>query len=176
MTGLILGIVGTNDALHDATSTTDVPINGIMKTALALFLAGYGIIMIFFAWVALDVQRHHAKRLALGTEARLLIFVGLGSPFVFVRLLYAALFDYTGNQLYSPIDGNNTVYLCMCVLMEIIAAAICFASAYFVPMPEAQPVDGGDESQDSSAYRALSSRTKRTSHDLEDVAPTAGHA
>lgn len=171
LTGLITGIVGTNAALKDASSADDVAINGLMKAALALFLASFGLILFFFAGVVLDIKRHPAKRRALGTETRILIFIALAAPFVFVRLLYAALGDYTGSDLYSPIDGNNTVYLCMVVLMEIIAVAICFASAFFVPMPENQPAKTANASQDSSSYTPLPPRTQRTSHDLEIVPP-----
>ncbi|KAF3765421.1 hypothetical protein M406DRAFT_329325 [Cryphonectria parasitica EP155] len=143
LTGLITGIVGTSRALDDATTINDVQINTLIKAALALFLAGYGLMFVGFLFVALDVARHPAKRAALGSEMRILVTVVLACPFVFVRLLYGALGDLTGEAKYSSLYGSNTIYLCMGVLMEILAVAICLASAFLVPVPEGR--DGAKE-------------------------------
>lgn len=107
-----------------------------MKGSLALFLAGYGLMFLSFLYLVFDIVRHPAKRIALGTETHILTTVGLASPFLLVRLLYGALADYTGNPVYSSLDGNNTIYLCMGVLMEIMTITICLSSAFLVPMPK----------------------------------------
>jgi len=156
LVGLILGIVGTDRALEDASSTNDVTINGLMKAALALFLAGYGLMLFFFLYVVFDTIRHPAKRIALGTETRILITVGIASPFVLVRLIYGALGDYTGNPIFGSINGDNTIYLCMGILMEIITVAICLSSGFLVPMPKKVDVEEARGPGDSSAEMALS--------------------
>jgi hypothetical protein len=136
LVGLIIGIVGTDRALNDASTTNDVTINGLMKGAFALFLAGYGLMLFSFLYVVFDTVRHPAKHIALGTETRILTTVGLACPFLLVRLLYGALGDYSGNPTYNSLYGNNTIYLCMGVLMEIITITICLSSAFLVPMPK----------------------------------------
>lgn len=138
LVGLILGIVGTDRALEDAPTTDDVHTNALMKAALALFLVGYGIMVFAFFAVILDIVRHPAKRLALGTEIRILYIVGLASPFVLVRYVYGALGDYTTNMKFSTLYGDDTVYLCMGILMEIFAIAICLSSAFVAPAPKAE--------------------------------------
>lgn len=83
-----------------------------------------------------DVLRYPVKRAVLGNEARILVIVGLAAPFVFVRLLYSALGDFTGAELWSAIGGNDTAYLIMDVLMEIIAITIMYTTIYFAPLPK----------------------------------------
>ncbi|KAI9739878.1 MAG: hypothetical protein M1818_004934 [Claussenomyces sp. TS43310] len=136
LTGLIIGIVGTDRALDNAATTDDVHINGLMKGALALFLAGYGLMLWGFLSVVFDIIRHPAKRSALGTELRILVIVGFASPFLSVRLLYGGLGDFSGSPIYSSINGNNTIYLCMGILMEIFTISICLCAAFLVHMPK----------------------------------------
>lgn len=133
--GLILGIVGTDRALHKAATTDDIHLNSLIRAALALFLAGFTLMLVGYFALVQDVLRHPAKRAILGSEVRILAIVGLAAPFVFVRLLYSALGDLTGAELWSSINGNNTVYLVMDVLMEIIAITIMYTTVRFAPLP-----------------------------------------
>ncbi|KGO74913.1 hypothetical protein PITC_031510 [Penicillium italicum] len=164
--GLILGIVGTDRALEEANTTNDIHLNKLTRAALALFLAGFTLMLVGYLALVQDVLRHPAKRAVLGTEARILVIVGLAAPFVLVRLLYSALGDFTGAKLWSSIDGNDTVYLIMDVLMEIIAITIMFTTVYFAPLPKNPPAEriadteGGDtnelsESRTSSSPTAV---------------------
>lgn len=159
LTGLIIGIVGTDRALEDAPTTDDVKANGLMKGALACFLAGFGLMLIGFSSVVFDITRHPAKRVALGTEIRILIIVGLAAPFLFVRLLYGALGDFSGKQIYSSLYGNDTIYLCMGILMEIFTVSFCLCAAFFVPMPAAEHVEQRSGLREGSALIALSPAT-----------------
>jgi hypothetical protein len=138
---LILGIVGTDKALEDAATTDDIHLNNLTRVALALFLAGFALMLLGYFALVQDVLRNPAKRVTLGTEARILVIVGVAAPFVFVRLLYSALGDFTGKQLWSSISGNDTVYLIMDVLMEIIAITIMYTTVYFAPLPNDHPAD-----------------------------------
>ncbi|CAI7636934.1 unnamed protein product [Penicillium glandicola] len=148
--GLILGVVGTDKALEDAETTDDIHLNSLTRAALALFLAGFTLMLVGYFALVQDVLRHPAKRVVLGTEARILAIVGLAAPFVLVRLLYSALGDFTGAELWSSIGGNNTIYLIMDVLMEIIAITIMFTTVYFAPLQKETPTErigdaeGGD--------------------------------
>lgn len=142
LSGLILGIVGTDDALKGATTASEVSANNLIEAALGLFIAGYGIMLLGLCWVLLDVATHRDKRIALGKEMRLLYTVCLASPFVLVRFVYAAIADYSHNPRFSVIYGDNTPYLFMDVLMEICAVAICLSSAFFVPAPKKSTEEG----------------------------------
>lgn len=88
-----------------------------------------------------DVLRYPAKRDVLGTEARFLVIVGLAALFVFVRLLYSALGDFTGAELWISISDNDTIYLIMDVLIEIIAITIMYTTVYFAPLPKEAPAE-----------------------------------
>lgn len=169
LVGLIIGIVGTDRALEDAPTTNDIQTNGLMKGALALFLGAYGFMMLSFLYLVFDVMRHPAKRIALGTETRILTIIGLNSPFLFVRLLYAALGEYTGNSKFSTLYGNTTIYLFMGILMEIITITICLSAAFLVPMPEEERKRQTSESQDTIIEGISSSATRRTSKDNHDI-------
>lgn len=139
--GLILGIVGTDRALEEAKTTDDIHLNSITTAALALFLTGFALMLVGYFALVQDVLRYPAKRAVLGTEAHILVIVGLAAPFVLVRLLYSALGDFTGAELWSSISGNDTVYLIMDVLMEIIAITIMYTTVYFAPLPKDVPAE-----------------------------------
>ncbi|KAM0304099.1 hypothetical protein ACHAO8_011422 [Botrytis cinerea] len=139
LSGLILGVVGTDRALERATTTSDVGGNKLIEAALGLFMAGYGIMLIGFFIVLTDVLTHPSKRIALGKEIGLLYTVALAAPFVLVRFIYSAIGDYGQSKDFSVLYGNNTAYLFMDVLMEISSVAICLSSAFFVP-PPSKPV------------------------------------
>ncbi|KGO40697.1 hypothetical protein PEX1_027220 [Penicillium expansum] len=139
--GLILGIVGTDRALEDAKTTDEIHVNSLTRAALALFLVGFTLMLVSYFALVQDVLRHPAKRAVLGTEACILAIVGLAAPFVFIRLLYSALGDFTGAELWSSVSGNDTVYLIMDVLMEIIAISIMYTTVYFAPLPKDPPAE-----------------------------------
>ncbi|KAJ5921775.1 hypothetical protein N7516_009478 [Penicillium verrucosum] len=111
------------------------------QAALALFLTGFALMLVGYFALVQDVLRYPAKRAVLGTEARILVIVGLAAPFVFVRLLYSALGDFTGAELWISISGNDTIYLIMDGLMEIIAITIMYTTVYFAPLPKAAPAE-----------------------------------
>lgn len=169
LTGLIIGIVGTDRALEDAPSTNNVNSNGLMQAALALFLGAYGLMLFSFLYVVFDIMRHPAKRIALGTEIRILQIVGLACPFLFVRLLYAALGEYTGKAVYSSLYGNNTIYLIMGILMEIITITICLSAAFLVPMPKEEEVEQTSQSHEAIVEGASPSGTRRTSKETQSM-------
>jgi uncharacterized membrane protein len=148
LAGLILGIIGTTRSLQSASTTSDVSVNRLTTAALALFLAGYGILAVAYLALVIDAARSPSKRVTLGTEIWILYTVGLTAPLVLVRLIYSAVGDYSQNPAYGPLYGNNTIYLFMDVLMEVVAAAICLASAFLIPLPKEDKKEG--EASESS--------------------------
>lgn len=57
-------------------------------------------------------------------ERRILVAVALCIPFIAVRLVYALIADFASLQSFSSINGDNTIYLCMNVIMELITTII----------------------------------------------------
>lgn len=157
--GLILGIVGTDRALEEADTTDDIHVNSLTRAALALFLVGFALMLVGYSALVQDLLRYPAKRAVLGNEARILVIVGLAAPFVFVRLLYSALGDFTGAELWSAIGGNDTVYLIMDVLMEIIAITIMYTTVYFAPLPKGAPAERIADAESSDTNELAEPRT-----------------
>ncbi|KAJ5426434.1 hypothetical protein N7465_001504 [Penicillium sp. CMV-2018d] len=172
--GLILGIVGTDRALEEAKTTDDIHLNSLTRAALALFLTGFALMLVGYFALVQDVLRYPAKRALLGTEARILVIVALATPFVLVRLLYSALGDFTGAELWSSISGNDTVYLIMDVLMEIIAITIMYTTVYFAPLPKDAPAERiADAESDNNELAEPRTSSSLTSRELGSESQTA---
>jgi uncharacterized membrane protein len=118
--GLIIGIAGVS--ITNSNANGPYRPNDEVKAAMGLFLAVFVITTLMMLRVAiyyrLDIKKWQKK---------LLLATFLSWPFLLVRLIYSALGDFTTMHDFSIFDGNTTVYLCMDVLMEIAAMAICVA-------------------------------------------------
>lgn len=62
------------------------------------------------------------------------------APFISVRLVYGLLADFSGMKEFNPFEGDVTIFLCMAVLMEIIAVAFCVFTGLRLRV---LPKDGG---------------------------------
>lgn len=113
--GLILGIVGVsimndNEAFHA---------NSEMKATMGIFIAVFGIMTVLTGWLILNLWftiREWQKKLFLA--------IILSWPFLLIRLVYSAMGDFRTDGRFV-IGGSNTIYLCMDVLEEIAAMALC---------------------------------------------------
>lgn len=115
---LIIAIVGV--CIID-TSKPFKP-NSEMKVAMGIFI-GLFVVMIFLtALLALQLGNDMAR-----WQKKLFLAIVLGWPFLLVRLVYSAMADFSDDQRFSIVGGSDTIYLCMDVLEEIIAMAICVA-------------------------------------------------
>jgi len=132
LTGLIVGVVGAVLAVDDDGSYS---INGLVKAALAFFITTFSLMLATLVALAMNVQRSQENKPALGTETRILAAVGLAAPFLLVRLVYASIADYNGDPRFNYFNGNDTIYLCMGVLVELIVTTICLITGFFVPLP-----------------------------------------
>ena len=110
--GLILGIAGISSA--DGGNYK----NGMTMGAMGIFLAVFVIFVLMTVWLWFQVHSTLKE-----FQKKLFLAIALSLPFVLVRLIYSAIGDYT-NIARFQIGGNETVYLCMDVLEEIIAMAI----------------------------------------------------
>lgn len=115
--GLILGIVGVTVSDDSGGYQPGTP----AKAAIGIFLAVFAIFILLSMWLFYELS-YSLRRF----QKKLFIAIALSSPFLFVRLVYSALGDYTAFKAFS-IGGNATVYLCMAALEEIIAMAITMA-------------------------------------------------
>lgn len=116
--GLIFGIVGVSLA-HDSLPFRP---NGEVKAAMGIFIGVFVIMVLMTVWLALQLRftaKSWQKKLFLGSI--------LSWPFLLVRLVYSSMGDFTDNGRFAVLTGNNTIYLVMDVLQEIIAVGLCVA-------------------------------------------------
>ncbi|KAH8696279.1 hypothetical protein BGW36DRAFT_297538 [Talaromyces proteolyticus] len=114
--GLILGIVGVS-ILDDKSSFHP---NSEIKAAMGIFLAVFVIMSALAVW--LGFQLWFSIKV---WQKKLFFAIILSWPFLLVRLVYSAIGDYSTNHNFTPGGGNDTIYLCMSVLEEIVAMALC---------------------------------------------------
>lgn len=114
--GLIIAIVGV--CIID-TSKPFKP-NSEMKVAMAIFIVLFVVMILLTLVLALQLGNAMHK-----WQKKLFLAIVLGWPFLLVRLVYSAIADFTDDQRFSIVNGSDTIYLCMDVLEEIAAMAIC---------------------------------------------------
>lgn len=91
-----------------------------MKVAMAIFIALFVVMIFLTLLLALQLGNSMHK-----WQKKLFLASVLGWPFLLVRLIYSAMADFSDDQKFSIVNGNDTIYLCMDVLEEIVAMAIC---------------------------------------------------
>lgn len=114
--GLIIGIAGVS--IID----TNQPFkpNTEMKVAIAIFIVLFVVMILLTLLLAMRLGNAMHK-----WQKKLFMAIVLGWPFLLVRLAYSAVADFSDDQRFSIVNGDDTIYLCMDVLEEIIAMAIC---------------------------------------------------
>ncbi|OJI80499.1 hypothetical protein ASPTUDRAFT_154831 [Aspergillus tubingensis CBS 134.48] len=115
--GLIIGIAGVSTASDDGGSYQ--PSNTV-KASMAIFIALFVVYHLLAAFMYL--QMGHPKAF----QKKLFLAIILSTPFILVRVVYAAIGDFTTIERFSIIstNGSPTIYLVMDVLEEIVAMAI----------------------------------------------------
>lgn len=151
--GLILAIVGVTKELEDAPGFNSIKPNTYVIAAISLLLVCCGLTFIFGVLVTLDTAFDISKHRNLGADSRLLPTVGLAAPFVVVRMVYSALGAFSHGQKFNIVSGSNTAYLCMDVLMEIIAISICLSSAYYAPAVRSKKAEKGGDGHEGQTGR-----------------------
>lgn len=91
-----------------------------MKVAMAIFIALFVVVILLTLVLALQLGNAMHK-----WQKKLFMAIVLAWPFLLVRLIYSAMADFSDDQRFSIVNGNDTIYLCMDVLEEIVAMAIC---------------------------------------------------
>ena len=117
---LIISIVGVNQSNFE-----DYHPNKLVKASMGIFLASFAITMLLS--VALFYQLSFSMR---KYQKKLFMAIGLSAPFFLVRLIYSAICDFGHSKDFSVFGGNNTAYLCMSVLEEIVAIIIVLGFGY----------------------------------------------
>ncbi|OJJ43936.1 hypothetical protein ASPZODRAFT_135337 [Penicilliopsis zonata CBS 506.65] len=118
LTGLILGIVGIS-IYNDTTGTFHA--TGIVKAALVIFLVVFAVVLLTAVWLFLQLRQSGIT----AVQKKLFLAIAFSSPFLLVRMVYAAIGDFANDPRFVVFTGNATIYLCMDVLEEIIAVALC---------------------------------------------------
>lgn len=136
LVGLGIGIAGACTSVDASESLVSYHINGLAKAGLALFIATYGVLVMTLLVLLYFAYKPKAGQADLGREWRILIAVSLSSPILLIRFIYAAIADYGSDPRFALFGGNNTVYLCMSVLVEIIVTAICLVAGLLTPPPQ----------------------------------------
>lgn len=116
LTGLSLGIYGGTKA---AESSNHITSNSIVQAAVCIFLAIYVFAICLWGYLLRQWKYIPAE------ENKLMVCFAACAPFISVRLVYGLLADFSGMKQFNPFEGDVTIFLCMAVLMEIIAVAFC---------------------------------------------------
>lgn len=116
LTGLSLGIYGGTKA---AESSNHITSNSIVQAAVCIFLAIYVFAICLWGYLLRQWKYIPAE------ENKLMVCFAACAPFISVRLVYGLLADFSGMKEFNPFEGDVTIFLCMAVLMEIIAVAFC---------------------------------------------------
>lgn len=115
--GLIVGIAGV--------STNNGPVNGqlestnLTKASMGIFIAVFVILVLATAFLAIQPSTRRLK-----FQKKLFLSVILAMPFVLVRIIYSAISNYSNKRSFDVLVGNQSIYLCMSVLEEIVAMVI----------------------------------------------------
>ena len=117
MVGLALSIKGGMDSMKEK----GAPPNTLMKVSIIIFT------LIYAAAVGIFVLLLQEKRGIPSGETRLLASFAACIPFIVVRLIYSLIGDFSNNPDFSRIGGNDTIWLCMSVIEEIIVVLIVVA-------------------------------------------------
>jgi hypothetical protein len=88
--------------------------------------AGIAILFIIYlytvgVWVYFWMQRHRYD----AEDSRLAMCVGIGLPFLLVRVLYSLIFIITADMTWNAVKGSPTAYLLMTMLPEVAFVAVC---------------------------------------------------
>lgn len=84
---------------------------------------------------ATAAHEQQKQRIETASCKKIIIAAVLASPFLIVRVLYAAVGDFAGDVRFIPYIGDRGLYLGMSVLMEVVAAYICLGAGFAVPPP-----------------------------------------
>jgi hypothetical protein len=88
--------------------------------------AGIAILLLIYlytvgVWVYFWMQRQQYN----AEHYTLAMWVGIGLPFLFVRVLYSMIFIITSDMMWNAVKGSPTAYLLMTMIPEVAFVAIC---------------------------------------------------
>lgn len=122
----------------------------MLIAALAMFVTCLGLMLCLLLWLTPRMSRMpHAERIIMRS-------VYACTPFLIVRMIYACIGDFGQNPDFSIYGGNDTIYLCMSVLMEIILMAICLVVGFKCPPSQ----ESASRSSSSSSHKRKRSHRK----------------
>ncbi|KAK7418735.1 hypothetical protein QQX98_003753 [Neonectria punicea] len=115
--GLIFSIVGGTDGTPSSTGA--IKSSTMSQVAIILYIVS------FVAMVYILVISSQNRPSVPGQERRIPIAVALAFPFIMVRLLYSILVVFIHNHIFSIINGNVPVFVCMAAIEEFIVVVDC---------------------------------------------------
>ncbi|OIW33726.1 hypothetical protein CONLIGDRAFT_189837 [Coniochaeta ligniaria NRRL 30616] len=145
LVGLVLGIIGGSrmgDIITTAVAEGNLDYKMPTETVAgsALMLAAFGLLVIASAMSATQVSA------AEPGEKRLLLAIGLATPFVLVRLIFSAIAAFDNNRDFRSFGGTAKypdLLIGMCVVMEMAAVAIFEAIGLTLQKAPRSAVAGG---------------------------------
>lgn len=127
LVALILAITG----VVNADFTTSYTPGTLNKAAMGIFIAVFAATMVLTVWLY-SMTSYSMLRY----QKMLFLAIAISMPFTTVRLAYSAIADYDTSNDNFKLGHNNTIYLCMSVLEEIVA---CFVVLGFGILAVLQP-------------------------------------
>jgi len=122
-----LGIYGSYKVTEDAFHTGRNVANGYAESALIIFVVVFAGSILFFAYLVSQIRD------IPGQERITMSAVLLVIPLLTVRCVYALISDFKHSGAFNIYSGNNTIYLCMDVIEEILVVWICVITGFILP-------------------------------------------
>ncbi|KAI0118911.1 hypothetical protein GGR51DRAFT_498181 [Nemania sp. FL0031] len=152
LVGLILGAVGGSNSGSDYAQTGVYEVSSLTQAGVGLTIAGFVLLVLTTVIVGLHVSS------AEPGEKRLVLAVALALPFLFVRLLYAAIGTYNPHSAFSSLTGDVNVFLGTAVIEEFIVVLIVEAVGVTL---QVRPKSETSSSSSRSPLGFLVNRLKR---------------
>lgn len=130
LAGLATGIAGAITSLHGSGLDITFSIDATVMVAVSLFLLCFVMMLLALGYLHHKARTH---KLYTATEKKILTAVAVVSPFLLIRLVDAAIADYGKDLRYFSDFGDETIYLCMAVLEEIVIMMICLVVGFSIP-------------------------------------------
>jgi hypothetical protein len=130
LAGLATGIAGAITSLHGSGLDITFSIDATVMVAVSLFLLCFVMMLLALGYLHHKARTH---KLYTATEKNILTAVAVVSPFLLIRLVDAVIADYGKDLRYFSDFGDETIYLCMAVLEEIVIMMICLVVGFSMP-------------------------------------------
>lgn len=126
LVALILAIVGGTDKSSSDTNTVSTGVT-LTRVAVVLFM------VTFIVAALITITTFFKIRSISSGETRILFALALAIPFLFVRLIYSLLANFSNSSDFNFVIGNVVVEGVMATLMEFVVVILFLGAGLLAP-------------------------------------------